>query len=156
MYFVLIEANSETYPFIKLQTNEPEASGYSTSSTEEAGSSKTENWPKLPYLSPPYVIIEKYKQLKSFSKISTLSVKLAKESYFGIELMKKSTVKGTREHPRLPPKELEQLKIFLRHTFACSPPEFEVAWRSCVEVIGQACNALRKNVFLNYQDPELF
>ena len=93
----------------------------------------------------PYIIYTKYPQLTSLSKVSRLAVKLAKECYFGVELMKRCTVRGTREHDGLPPDKLDDLKSFLRYIFPkCNTPEFEKVWKNCTDAIGQCCNSLRK------------
>lgn len=52
----------------------------------------------------PLVVLAKYNRMKTLSKISTLAVKLAKESFFGKVVMKQCTVKGTQEHSCLPAK----------------------------------------------------
>lgn len=64
------------------------------------------------------------------SKLYTLSVKLAKENFFGKDIMKRSTVKGTRELPALPPIQLMVLKSFLHCTMLCSPQRMEKLFRS--------------------------
>ena len=74
----------------------------------------------------------------------TLAVKLAKESYFGKQLMKDCTVRGTREQPGLPAEKLAELKQFLQSLFPKMPQhEFEATWKQCTDSIGQACKALR-------------
>lgn len=96
-------------------------------------------------LSPPFVVVEKYPMLKCMSRMPTLAVKLARESFFGKNMMVKCTVQGCREHPPLPPETLSKLKTFLSHLFVekCTKPEFEGKWKICLNSIGQACKALR-------------
>ena len=92
----------------------------------------------------PDLVVEKYYKLKIPSKMSTLAVKLARESFFGDELMAKCTVKGTREFGPLPEAELLKLKWFLSQLFPIyAKHDFEEAWKSCVNSIGQACKNLR-------------
>lgn len=93
----------------------------------------------------PDLVVEKYYKLKIPSKISTLAVKLARESFFGTDLMAKCTVKGTREFGPLPEAELLKLKWFLSQLFPTyTKPDFEAAWKNCMDSIGQACKNLRK------------
>ena len=95
----------------------------------------------------PEAIIARYPRLLTLSKIGTLSVKLAKESYFGIELMSTCTVYGCRGKPALPKEILMKMKSFLLQYFNCTkcPEDFEVHWRYCVDAINHACNSMRKN-----------
>ena len=94
---------------------------------------------------PPYIVAEKYHDLKSLSRISTLAVKLARESYFGTKIMEACTVRGARGEPPLPQDKLLELKNFLEHMFPkCTKVEFEEKWKCCLDAIGQACKTLRK------------
>ena len=86
--------------------------------------------------------------MKTESKVGTLSVKLARQAFFGDDVLKRCTVHGVREFPGLPCTELRQLKetIFqLFPQFWKNPAEFESVWCTCVESIGQACKRLRSN-----------
>ena len=79
--------------------------------------------------------------------MSTLSVKLARESFFGDDLMAKCTVKGTREHGALPEANLLKLKWYLSQLFPTfTKHDFEDAWSVCQYSIGQACKNLRKKL----------
>ena len=86
------------------------------------------------------------------SKASTLAVKLAKEAFFGDNVLVRCTVAGSREFPGLPHKEMQELKgVMLRQfpQFWQTPVQFELTWKDCCESIGQACKRLRdknKNV----------
>ena len=86
------------------------------------------------------------------SKASTLAVKLAKEAFFGDNVLVRCTVAGGREFPGLPQKEMQELKgVMLRQfpQFWQAPVQFELTWKDCCESIGQACKRLRdknKNV----------
>lgn len=92
------------------------------------------------------VVINKYAKMKTESKVGTLAVKLARQAYFGDEVMQKCTVQGIREFPGLPSAELCLLKkeIFsMFPQFWRNPSEFEAVWSTCVSCIGQACKRLR-------------
>ena len=81
------------------------------------------------------------------SKILTLAVRLAKESYFVCKVMASCTVRGVGDQPALPKTELDKLKSFLQKLtvprFVSSRIEFENLWKSCVESINQSCKAIR-------------
>jgi len=95
-------------------------------------------------LLPPDDVVEKYVKLKTPSTMARLSVKLAKESFFGIEIMLKSTVCGQREYASLPEAQLCNLKLYLVQLFPLlNRAEFEDKWKDCLISIGQACKSLR-------------
>jgi len=64
-------------------------------------------------------------------------MKLAKEAYFGKDIMMKYTVRGTGSYHALPIKELSNLKEFLMKIvvpcYISSRIEFENLWKTCVE-----------------------
>ena len=95
----------------------------------------------------PQEVVDKHPQFLNWSKMSTLAVKLSKESYFGNELMSLCTVKGTGKFHALPEPLMKEFKVFLLELSVprCVPTrlEFEVLWKDCVEAIGQACKNLR-------------
>ena len=94
----------------------------------------------------PEQVLKSHPKLMCVSKLPTLAVKLAKESFFGAEVMSKCTVAGNRDLPGLPTKELDSLKHTLFTLFPQywqSPQEFEPLWKSCTEAVGQACKRLR-------------
>ena len=62
-------------------------------------------------LLPPDDVADKYPQLKTISKITTLAVKLLKKSFFGKEVTRKCKVRGTWEQSALPPEKLTELKL---------------------------------------------
>ena len=69
-------------------------------------------------------------------------MKLAKDAFFGEEVMARCTVAGERELPGLPTDELQRLKhtiFMLFPEFWNSPQEFEPQWKVCTDAIGQAC-----------------
>lgn len=61
-------------------------------------------------------VIKKYPKLKTEGKAGTLACKIAREALFGVEVMKKCTLIGSRELPGLPVKELAQLKKAMFHS----------------------------------------
>lgn len=78
----------------------------------------------------------------------TLSVKFARDSFFGTKVMSKCTIAGSHDLPSFPIPELDSLKhtIFtLFPQYWQSPQEFvnEPLWKSCAEGVGQACKRLR-------------
>jgi len=74
------------------------------------------------------------------SKIPTLSVKLAKDLYFGKEVMSCCTVCGSGFHV-LPEQALKDLKKYLLQLtvphLITNPLEFELVWKNCIESIGK-------------------
>ena len=83
----------------------------------------------------------KYSGLHSEAKIGSMAVKLAKESIFGEEIMKKSTVKGCRNLAALPENGLKELKeslLTLFPQYSQSPTLFEPLWAKSLEAVGQA------------------
>ena len=103
-------------------------------------------------LLPADIVIGKYPKLRKPSKIPTLGVKLALESFFGRSVLVRCTPKGCRDLPGLPTAELGRLKqsLFdLMPQFWATPSEFEVVWMRCEECIGQACKRLRQRHPLN-------
>lgn len=94
-------------------------------------------------------VLERYSKMKTESKIGTLAVKLARQSFFGDDIMKCCTVQGIREFPALPSVELGQLKQTLFQLFPQywkNPAEFESVWSTCIDCVGQACKRLRSKV----------
>ena len=109
----------------------------------------TSSWPSQ--LSRPDIVIRKYPKLRGETKASCLAVKLAKEAFFGDEIMARSTVKGHRDHPALPQQGLADLKQVLLGQFPqywANPAEFEPIWATCEESIGQACKHIRKKLHM--------
>ena len=97
-------------------------------------------------LATPQAVLQKYRKLRGDALAGSLAVKLARESYFGQEVMQKCTVRGNRGLPGLPYTELCQLKqtvfsVFLQYW--PNPVEFEPVWVKCSTAIGQACKAIR-------------
>ncbi len=97
-------------------------------------------------LQPPDSVVRKYCNLKGRSKAGLLAVKLAKEAFFGEDVMIRCTVSGKRQLPALPFAELNQLKqrLFLQFSeFWNNPAEFEETWAICVDAINQSCKHVR-------------
>ena len=93
-------------------------------------------------------VIRKYPGLVYECKIGTLATKLAKEAFFGDDVLVQCTVSGERDYPGLPVEELIQLKHAVYMQFPQywnSPQEFEPLWTKCKASIGQACKRLRSN-----------
>ena len=79
-------------------------------------------------------------------KMTTLAVALAREAFFGEEVMAQCTAKGHDGKPGLPQQELMALKEEIRRLFPNywnSPLVFEEKWNKCSEQISQACNRVR-------------
>ena len=97
----------------------------------------------------PEAVLDKYRTLRVESKIGVLAVKLAKEAYFGEDVLVKCTVSGCRSLPALPLFELNELKQFLFNQFPRywhSPEEFEGLWERVGESVGQCCKGVRKKL----------
>ena len=92
----------------------------------------------------PDEVVGRHPKLVKVSNIPRLSVKLAKDSFFGTEVMAVCTVRGLGNFHGLPETELKQYLMSL-----CVPRlltsriEFEQTWKNCIESIGQACKAAR-------------
>ena len=95
----------------------------------------------------PEDVVEKYTRFLSISKIPTLAVRLAKESYFGKPIMALCTVRAAGKFHALPERELKELKAFMKKL--CIPSltptqvQFEMVWKNAIESTGQACKSLR-------------
>ena len=90
----------------------------------------------------------KYHKLIVVSKAPTLATKLARDTFFGEDILRQCTVMGCREHPGLPIEELNELKqaVFSKFPqFWPNPVEFEDIWTQCADAIGQLCKRLRRS-----------
>ena len=76
-----------------------------------------------------------------------MAVRLAKEAYFGPDVMIHCTVRGVGSHHALPRAELDKLKRFLCNLALLRlidrRVEFEEIWKNCTNLIGQACKQYR-------------
>ena len=79
------------------------------------------------------------KLLLSVAKAGRLA-KLARESYFGVDVMRVSTVSG------LPKDKMKEIKARLYEVYRFDNlVEFEPLWQKCLTAIGKACQGLRAN-----------
>jgi hypothetical protein len=79
-------------------------------------------------------------------KVTSLALILARECFFGEDVMIQCTPQGGSDKPGLPHAELMQLKEEIRKTFPQywnAPQEIEYIWSKCLGSIGQACKRLR-------------
>ena len=82
-------------------------------------------------------------------RVTTLALILARECFFGEDVMIQCTPQGGSDKPGLPYAELMQLKEEIRKTFPQYwnvPQEIEWLWTRCLASIGQACKRLRSNL----------
>jgi hypothetical protein len=94
-------------------------------------------------------VIGKYPRLLSKDKASRLAIKMARESVFGEETMRCSTVRGTRDLPALNSDGMDAIRnaLYTRLPISCnSQAEFDDVWKCCVAAVGQSCKSLRKKV----------
>ena len=98
-------------------------------------------------LLPPSVVINKYPRLRGDSKMGELAAKLARECFFGKDLMRQSTVMGFKDFPALPANGVQALKqtiLSVCPDYHCNPHGFESVWRKCIDAFNHACSKLRK------------
>ena len=93
--------------------------------------------PKL-LKSPEEVIEDNIGLLNTSAKAGRLAVRLAKDAYFGTDMMKTNTISSLPT----PQKKKIKEKVFKAYNFT-NPLEFEPIWQKCVIAIGKACQALR-------------
>ena len=98
---------------------------------------------------PPSEVVTKSPPLWGDCKIEELAAKLARESFFGKELMHQSTVMGFKDFPALPVDGIQALKqtiLSVCPEHQQNPHGFESAWRRCIRVdaINHACSKRRK------------
>ncbi len=105
-------------------------------------------------LIPVNATLNKYQKLKKESTASKMAVKLAKESYFGEEVLRQCTVMGCRQYPGLPIKELNELKQTMFGLFPIywtNNIGFDTdIWSQCVTAIGQLCKRLRSDALATW------
>ena len=97
-------------------------------------------------LRPPELTVQCHRNLTTESKIHTLALKLATESYFGLKVMGQCTVMGCTQYKGLPIIELNSLKQFLFSKLVkywSAPHDFEPIWSRCVASIGHGCTRAR-------------
>ena len=79
-------------------------------------------------------------------QMRTMALALAREAFFGEEVMVRCTAQGYGETPGLPHKELMELKEELRKLYPIywnNPLAFEQQWSKSLSSISQACKRLR-------------
>lgn len=79
-------------------------------------------------------------------KMGTMAVILAREAFFGEEVMGMCTAKGYGDKPGLPLKELMALKQEMRNLYpqyTHTNVAFEDKWLKCLEAISQTCKHVR-------------
>ena len=116
------------------------SNGTPLSHTSTIGESK-------PMLLPASEVITKYPHLRGDCKMGELAAKLARESFFGKELMRQSTVMGFKDYPALPADGIQALKqtiLTVCPEYQHNPCAFESLWRRCIDAINHACSKLRK------------
>ena len=77
----------------------------------------------------------------------TMAMTLAREVYFGEEVMGRCTAKGYGNKPGLPIQELKALKEDMRNLYPQylnNAVAFEEKWTKCLDSISQACKRARK------------
>ena len=97
----------------------------------------------------PNIVIRKYPSYQSITCVPTLAQRLASQSYFGDDVLRRCTVMGCRDSPALPLRELNLLKqkIFvLFPQFWANPLDFEEIWTRCSIAIGQRCKRLARGL----------
>ena len=75
------------------------------------------------------------------------AIKLAREVFFGDEVLRQCTPKGWKDCPALPQKELNDLKKSIFKTFPwfwSQPQHFEKAWVKTQEALAQVRKGLRR------------
>jgi len=91
-------------------------------------------------------VISDTKRLLKEGKIGTVAQALARDAFFGKEVMEKCTPSGTAQLKGLPRDEFNQLKVtmfkLLPHHHSC-PLQFEPDWAKCVIAVEQACKRER-------------
>uniref|UniRef100_A0A1X7TFP8 BEN domain-containing protein n=1 Tax=Amphimedon queenslandica TaxID=400682 RepID=A0A1X7TFP8_AMPQE len=95
----------------------------------------------------PDEVIANYPKLRTISNIGRLAVRLASESYFGKDLLKRSTVYGLKGNASLPGNKVRALKkklCNLYRQYVDTPAEFEPVWMKCVNAINHHASGLRK------------
>ena len=81
-------------------------------------------------------VFTKYKDYITEQCVGRLATKLARNTYFGEDVLIGSSISGTEDTRPLDPKILEKMKLALQEKFPeASPTAFEMIWAKCVESI---------------------
>ena len=100
-------------------------------------------------LKPIELVKMETKTLLKDGKYSTVAQALARDAFFGKEVMSQCTPGGTPELKGLPRNEFNQLKIEmfkLLPMYHSCPLQFEPEWAKCVDSVGQACKRERRKL----------
>lgn len=92
-------------------------------------------------------VLGKYENLVIHGQIASLCRKLAKEAFFGKNILKRCSPRGGICYPALPIEPLNSLKEVIFKTFPGywdNSSEFEKLWLKCVASIEGLCTNLRK------------
>ena len=103
----------------------------------------------------PDFVIRKYPKLLDISRAGRLAVRLACESYFGPQVLKRCTVYGQKDKDALPKDKVLELKnkiLSLHPQFISSPIEFEPVWTKCVGAINHCAAGMRSKQPLTLVD----
>jgi hypothetical protein len=98
-------------------------------------------------LTPVESALQRYSSWLIDSKFSALAIKLAREVFFGDNVLRQCTPRGLGDFPALPHDVLNKLKMTLLDAFPVywsKPDAFELIWATAMEAIGQQCKRLRK------------
>ena len=94
-------------------------------------------------LKSPQDVLNKNSNLASqVGKMTILAVVLAREAFFGGQVMGQCTAKGHGDKPALPHQELMELKDVIKGAYLQYwnlPHVFESQWNKCADQISQAC-----------------
>ena len=96
-------------------------------------------------LRPPEHILRNQQKI-SITNVGKLAVQLARESIFGIDIMKKCTPLGAGKLKGLPVLEMTKLKQLILDRFPeywGDPTMFEAVWKKC-QSSTHSCSALRR------------
>jgi hypothetical protein len=104
-------------------------------------------------LSPMSSVVEaNLDLLAQEAKIPTMASVLAREVYFGEEVMAQCTAQGYGNKPGLPAAEMQELKGEMRKlypNYLSNSLVFEEKWTKCQESISQACKRARAKLRKN-------
>jgi len=102
------------------------------------------------------VVVAENKQFQKKDKITTLCQILARECFFGKNLMSRCTAggKGSFGLPRDEMNELKKTMFELFPAYKDCPEEFEPLWEECVTSMGNACRRYRNMAEKKQQQPK--
>ena len=122
-----------------LEGGEYEASNISSVPNETSG-----HHPSPSKFKTAHEILIKYSKFVNDVQITRVAVALCEHTFFGVDVMKQSTLRGIKG-PGLDPNILLQIKGIIRNRFTSrSDQEFEVIWSRCQSAIAHRCKKLRQ------------